>query len=157
MINVITAPKVLKNSLHDNTLFLAGSIEMGNATNWQNELIFELETSFNSDFNLTIFNPRREDWNSKCGSPEFYQQVTWELMMLEKSDLIFLYFDPDTKSPISLLELGLYTKSKKIIVFCPEKFYRKANVEIVCSFYNIPLFDNYEIAIEYLKKSLSKK
>ena len=42
----------------------------------------------------------------------------------------------DSKSPITLLELGLH-KDDNIIVCCPEGFYRKGNVDIVCKKYNI--------------------
>lgn len=55
-----------------------------------------------------------------------------------------MYFDPKTMSPISLLELGLYATSKKLHVICPEGFWRKGNIEIVCSKYNIPLYNSIE-------------
>jgi len=50
--------------------------------------------------------------------------------------------DPATQSPISLLELGLYANSGKLTVICPDGFYRKGNVEVVCALYDIPLFNN---------------
>ena len=46
-------------------------------------------------------------------------------------------FDPSSKSPITLLELGLFAKSSKIIVCCPEGFWRKGNVDIVCERYGV--------------------
>lgn len=55
-----------------------------------------------------------------------------------------MYFDPNTKSPISLLELGLYATSNKLHVICPDGFYRKGNIEIVCDKYNIPIYENIE-------------
>ena len=51
--------------------------------------------------------------------PQFSQQVNWELDALEVADWIVVYFDPDTQSPISMLELGLHAKSDKVIVCCP--------------------------------------
>ena len=80
--------------------------------------------------------------SKKFENPNFYQQVMWELTSLEVCDLIVMYFDPKTKSPISLLELGLFARSEKIIVVCPDGFWRKGNVEIVCNFYNIPLYSD---------------
>lgn len=130
------------------SVFLAGSIEMGLAENWQ-ELIgnWLIENDYN------VFNPRRSDWDSSWTqsyeNPNFSQQVKWELNALEKSDIIIMYLDPSTKSPISLLELGLYASSKKLLVVCPDGFYRKGNVEVVCSLYDIPLFNT----IDELKKS----
>ena len=51
-------------------------------------------------------------------------------------------------SPISLLELGYISgvNSSKLIVCCPNKFWRRGNVQIVCSRESIPLFDNIEEA-----------
>lgn len=125
------------------SVFLAGSIEMGIAEDWQANLG---EWFLHREWN--IFNPRRKDWDSSWiqsyQSPHFSQQVRWELNALDKSDLILMYLDPNTKSPISLLELGLYADSKKLQVICPDGFYRKGNVEVVCSIYDIPLFNTIE-------------
>jgi hypothetical protein len=125
------------------TIFLAGSIEMGKAVNWQERV--------NEHFHILgwdVFNPRRDDWDSsweqKFENAQFYQQVNWELNALEHADLIVMYFDPNTKSPISLLELGLFARSGKLQVICPEGFWRKGNVDIVCNYYNIPLYDKLE-------------
>jgi hypothetical protein len=125
------------------SIFLAGSIEMGIAEKWQESLgDWLLERNYN------VFNPRREDWDSSWiqtyESPQFSQQVKWELNALEKSDIIIMYLDPNTKSPISLLELGLHANSKKLWVVCPDGFWRKGNVEVVCSLYDIPLFNSLE-------------
>ena len=35
--------------------------------------------------------------------------------------------------------MGLYAKSKKLIVFCTPKFYRFDNVRLTCEKYHIPL------------------
>lgn len=59
---------------------------------------------------------------------------------MERATWIAMYFAPGTKSPISLLELGLFARSGKLIVCCPDGFWRKGNVEIVCAKYNIVLF-----------------
>ena len=131
-----------KRNRERKSVFLAGSIEMGKAENWQEEAT--------NTFNLSgwdVLNPRRDDWDSSWAqdfeNPQFYQQVNCELNALEHADLIIMYFDPNTKSPISLLELGLFARSNKLKVICPEGFWRKGNVDIVCNYYNIPLFDSW--------------
>lgn len=48
----------------------------------------------------------------------------------------------DSKSPISLLEIGLYAKSNKLIVFCTSNFYRWDNVRLTCEKYHIPLIQD---------------
>jgi len=143
--NVIKPPhSIVKNAKHNYTkIFLAGTIEMGNSEDWQTKVTEAL-----SDRPYTILNPRREAWDSsweqRIENPQFYQQVNWELDALNKSDIIILYLLPDSKSPISLLELGLYASSGKMLVCCPEGFWRKGNVEIVCERFNIPLYENIE-------------
>jgi hypothetical protein len=76
---------------------------------------------------------------------------------LNECDIIFMYFSPGTKSPISLLELGLHADSRKMIVCCPDEFWRKGNVEIVCSRHNIPLHDNLEHAMMCLSAVTSSE
>jgi hypothetical protein len=106
---------------------------------------------------LTFYNPRREDWNSewRSDSKEMIEQVNWEMNRLAEADIIFMYFSPGTKSPISLLELGLHA-SDNIIVCCPEGFWRKANVDIVCTRYRIPLYESLESALRALRTSILK-
>jgi hypothetical protein len=77
---------------------------------------------------------------------------------LDSSDIIVMYFDPNTKSPISLLELGLYAASGKLIVCCPEGFWRKGNVDIVCQRYKVPTVETIEDLIsnwDYLINKLN--
>jgi len=123
------------------SVFLAGSIEMGKAINWQSEM-----ENLLSGIPGVIYNPRRDDWDStwvqSINSPQFFEQVTWELTALESASVIALYFAAGTKSPISLLELGLFARTGKVIVCCPEGFWRKGNVDIVCARYNISQANN---------------
>ena len=124
-------------------VFLAGTIDMGNSEDWQRELTdFLLEINPN----LTIYNPRRDDWDStwkqEIQNAQFNHQVTWELTCLEKADLVIMYFGRDSKSPISLLETGLF--KEKIICYCPDGFYRKGNVDIVGERYGFPVWSNFE-------------
>ena len=131
------------------TVFLAGSIEMGLATDWQNEIITTLK-----DKNIIFLNPRRENWDSsweqKITNEQFKEQVTWELDSLDMSDIIVMVFDGATKSPISLLEFGLHAKSEKMIVYCPEPFWRKGNVDILCERFNIKQVNSLEEIIQML-------
>lgn len=138
-------------AFHAKSVFLAGSIEMGKAEDWQRRVYDELLDGF------YIYNPRRKDWDSSWEqsyeSPQFFQQVTWELNALEEADIILMYLSPGTISPISLLELGLYAESGKLVVVCPEGFHRKGNVDIVCDRYKVPQFDSLVHACEYIKRS----
>jgi hypothetical protein len=139
------------------SIFLAGSIEMGKAEDWQKTLTSELKSLGKG---LTVFNPRRDDWDSsweqKQSNVQFNRQVSWELNKLEECDVIFMYFSPETQSPISLLELGKFAGKKEMIVCCPEGFWRKGNVEILCTRENVPLFNDIESAIGALKTKINQ-
>ncbi len=140
----IQAPHPLKDDGRVK-VFLAGSIEMGNAEDWQKMIIKEL-----SDYPIQFLNPRRDDWDSSwkqtIEDKQFNEQVTWELTSLEASQFIIMYFDPNTKSPISLLELGIHAccNPERLIVLCPEGFWRKGNVDIVCKKYGVKQVKDFD-------------
>ncbi len=134
-------------------IFLAGSIEQNTAENWQEKIIQSIDNSY-----INILNPRRKDWDSSwkedINNPNFKEQVNWELQGLERANLIVMYFDPKTKSPISLLELGLYANSGKMVVCCPVGYWKKGNVDIVCQKYQIHQTNNIDELIIYLNNDL---
>ena len=148
---IITAPEPLK--INSKSIFLAGSIEQDKATRWQDEVIEKLK-----QYNYTILNPRRKvwdaSWEQRIDNPNFNEQVNWELDALGKADVILMYFDPKTKSPISLLELGLFAKSGKLIVCCPDGFWRKGNVDVVCDRFGIRQFLKLEDVIDFIKNKI---
>ncbi len=57
------------------SIFLAGSIEMGKAEDWQTQLTNLLT-------GVRVFNPRRDDWDpswtQSITNPNFKEQVEWE-------------------------------------------------------------------------------
>jgi hypothetical protein len=65
-----------------------------------------------------------------------------------------MFFAPDTEAPITLLELGLFARSGKLIVCCPAGFWRRGNVEVVCVRYGIPLVDRLTALIELVRLRL---
>jgi len=138
-------------------IFLAGSIEMGKAEDWQTKVSNALDSE-----EVLILNPRRDDWDSsweqKKENKQFAEQVNWELKAQEESEVILMYFDKNTQSPITLLELGLFGPSAgNMIVCCPEGFWRKGNVDIVCERYNIKQVETIEEMIEACKKIFTEE
>lgn len=133
---VLKPPAPLRKDPGTRSVFLAGSIEMGAAAPWQAEIEEALAHTA-----VTIWNPRRDDWDASWKQseedPRFVEQVTWELDAQERADLIAMYFAPGTKAPITLLELGLFARTRKIIACCPEGFWRKGNVDLVCHRYGV--------------------
>ena len=130
------------------TVFLAGSIEMGTAENWQDRLGNEISRYFG----LHVLDPRRPDWDASweqsVNNPQFLVQVVWEQLGLKVSDYVIFNFLPETKSPITLLELGQVLgwrgdKAKhSVVVLCPQGYWRKGNVDIVCASAGVKVVEN---------------
>ena len=136
------------------SVFLAGSIEMGQAEDWQSRFEGGLQSA-----DVIILNPRREEWDAawvqRIDHLEFRAQVEWELAAQERATLIAMYFVPATKSPVTLLELGLFARSGKVVVCCPDGYWRKGNVEIVCARYGVPMVESLDALIDYALKATS--
>lgn len=151
---VITAPEPF--CIRHPSVFLAGSIEQDTAEKWQEDLIRRL-----ADYPVTILNPRRKAWDASWDQSirhaEFRKQVEWELAAMERADFIAMYFAPKTKAPVTLLELGLFATSRKLIVCCPEGFWRKGNVDIVCEKYGLKQAGNLDALVTAIKDSFWKK
>jgi hypothetical protein len=148
---VVKAPDPFPNGRCD--LFLSGSIDMGNAPHWRKVVI-----EFLRDLPIVIANPRRDDWDStwiqSINCKQFREQVLWELDAMEKARMIGVYFAPDTYAPITLLEMGLFAHSDRLVVCCPNGFYRKGNIEIVTFRYGIPFYQSMDRFIAALKREL---
>jgi len=147
MRKVFTAPDYILNTERKG-IFLAGTIEMGKSVDWQQIAIYKL-----SGLDYDIYNPRRTNFDNVNSD----EQVNWEIDAMEKSKYIFMNILPDSKSPITLLEFGMHYKSGKLIVCCPKQFYRSENIHIMCERFSIPLFIDFDKAIEYTQKKLHKE
>lgn len=155
---VLLAPENISVSVTGSrpSVFLAGSIEMGTAENWQNKVIAGLAGQ-----TAIVLNPRRDDWDSswkqEIENQKFSEQVNWELDAMALAETIAMYFSPGTKSPITLLEFGLYADSGKLIVCCPKGFWRKGNIDIVCKRSGITTVDTLDEMISRIKTRIRGK
>jgi len=152
---VVTSPQTLPAAHDRPRVFLGGSIDMGKAIDWQAQVIAAL-----ADQDVLILNPRRPDWNPAwkpvAEEPEFRRQVEWELAALESADVIVLYLTPGSQSPISLLEMGLHARSGKLVVLCPEGFWRKGNVDITGEKYGVRQVESLEALIAEVKARVKR-
>jgi hypothetical protein len=138
------------------TVFLSGSIDAPPAS-WQTSLSNSL-----SHLPITILNPHRPDWDSSwkedISFKPFQDQVNWELDGMERADIIAVYFGAEAKAPITLMELGLFARrgKDKMIVACPEGYWKRGNVQIVCERFNIELVGTVEELTRGVIKKLKK-
>lgn len=153
-VEVFKAPEKYTKEKGKTYVFLAGSIEQGKAEDWQTKLTKAIE---NNCENVVVLNPRRDDWDSSwkesIKNKQFKEQVDWELDAQEQADYIFMYFDKETKSPITLLELGLFADPKRLVICCPDGYWKKGNVEVVADRKGIELYNDYE---EFEKSCIEK-
>ena len=136
-------PAPLALPANSRAVFLAGSIDMGTAENWQARAAEAL-----ADLDVDVLDPRRDAWDASWRQSiehaEFRGQVEWELDGLERADTIAMWFSPESKAPITLLELGLFARTGKVVVGCPEGFWRRGNIEIVCARFGLPLLATWD-------------
>lgn len=142
----VQAPNPLPVSMSDfdTSIFLAGSIEMGKAEPWQAEVASRL-----SNASVVILNPRRDDWDvswvQDIDNDQFRTQVMWELDNISRADFVVFYFDPNTQSPITLLELGRQAAEGNVgVVCCPPGFWRRGNIQVLCAVHGIKLVSTKE-------------
>jgi hypothetical protein len=138
---------------YNGSVFLAGSIEMNKATEWQKRVVAALE-----DLSVAILNPRRmawdPDWEQRPSNPDFRAQVTWEHDGLDTVDVVALYFEAGTNSTIALMELAKVAaeRPKDIVVCCPEGFWRVGNVEMTVERYELCLVRNFADMVEGVRR-----
>ena len=127
-------------------IFLAGTIDNGDSDDWQYDVFLHLAI-YSEIFNdFTVFSPRRKNWKEDATQEDIEDQIKWEQEKLDEADLIIMVFQDNSKSPISLLELGLYGPAGKLICFCTPNFYRYTNVKLTCEKWGIPLIEQLSAA-----------
>lgn len=109
---------------------------------------------------MVIFDPRRDEWDANAGEELIRNQIDWELNAQEISDLIVFYFDSNTKSPITLLELGLALgQGKSVLVYCLPSYWRYENVRTTLEYFEKLdcLMRNEEELISRIKDKVTSK
>lgn len=149
---VVLAPKPFMKEPSRPIVFLSGSIDTPPAT-WQHQV-----TNALSHLPITILNPHRTDWDSSWvedpSFPPWAEQVKWELDGMEAADVMAVYFGAKTPAPITLLELGLWARSGKCVVGCPDGYSKKGNVRMVCERYGVQCVGSVGELVEGVKRKL---
>ncbi len=148
MTNVIIAPNPFDTSGYK--VYLAGAIDMGDAVNWQKQVIKALA----NNTGLVLLNPRR----AKFTKETIDQQINWELHAMESADAILMWFPKEAEAPISFLETGLYLQSGKLVLGAEKGFFRRRNLELTTEFYKVKLWGHLdELVAEILRLYIASK
>lgn len=106
-------------------VFLAGGIT--NVGDWQEYARGYLERA--ADFPVTVFNPRREDFDL-ADTTATVEQIRWEHRMLRTADVVLFWFAPGPSvQPITLFELGSAAEREvRIVVGADRSYARRTDV-----------------------------
>lgn len=122
MVDLIIAPSK-KEAIYKDKLFLAGGIT--GCPNWQETVINHLH-----DCDVTLFNPRRKDFD--VTNPNLtIEQIGWEYKKLREATAILFWFPKETLCPIVLFELGAHLgRNVPLFIGCDREYARIKDVEI---------------------------
>lgn len=128
------------------TIFLAGTTSPTGQPDWRDTLKSALEERLGGDKaldNVVLLNPMRHDWDrtwkEDFSDSRWAEQVQWELDMQDAADIVVVFFHGISPAPISLLELGICVRSRRVIACALEGYSKTGNVEAVCRRYGAVL------------------
>ena len=139
-------------------IFLAGSIDSGNEIDWRQETADYIKESWFKDKqnteSITIYNPKKgKEWAVDLEN----EQATWDISMLNIADYIILHLTGDSVSPVSLLELGLYARDKKLFLSINDDYLRK-NIALLyysCYGYNT-IYSSIKESVDAIKNNWNR-
>jgi hypothetical protein len=118
MVLVVRPPAPLEKAPGTRSIHLSGE-----GTSWRAHVIAALAGA-----PVTIWDPDGDDPDA----------IAWELAAAEQADRVLVYLDPAARSPSALVTLALLARTGRAVVCCPEGFWRKGHVELVCRVYGVP-------------------
>jgi len=156
---VIYAPRRPKAFTYSTSIFLAGTIAR-TGPDWRMTLTATLGGN-----EVTILNPHREDWDSswreEVSFSPWKEQVQWEKDMRECADIAVFFFHPDSKAPITLGEFGASSvhvrQGQTVIVGCPDGFWQKGWVQLMCKLEHIKFVESEQALIEAVQMEMWKR
>ena len=85
----------------------------------------------------------------RIGMP--HDQARWTIRSSGNWTISKMQILGTSKSPISLLEMGLHAKGGKMSVICEKDVYRYDNVRITCDYYGVPLYKDLDSFLNTLE------
>jgi len=143
MDNTLVVHRPPRSKLHSldytrHRIYLSGSMI---GVDWQSRFIKQLEP-----YSFDVFNPRYPSCHIANNPKDVFE---WELDHMSIANVIAFYFDPFAEhvSNTSLIALGMYAKTDKVIVCCPEDFPRKDDIDALCVYENVAQVDSLDTLI----------
>lgn len=160
-VRVIQPPSFLVSPSIRHSVFLGGSIEMGEAEKWQDRFIEKLAEKLKKSGTgrvFDVYNPRRDDWDSSwvqsIENPQFYQQVTWELTEIKRCDTRVFYFAPETISPVTMLKFGDSWNMERTYLCAHPDYLRYGNLQIFAYMRKLHIYKNLDEVIQKIMFSV---
>lgn len=122
MINIVTPPSLFI-SASGPSIFLAGSINRGEADDWQAQ-VSTAATATWIETDLTLYNPRRSTWADASEN----EQMAWTLPLLKTVDYVIMHLTGSGASPISTLELGMFIDDPRLYLSVDDSYDRKETI-----------------------------
>jgi hypothetical protein len=160
VIHVRTAPDRTPLSHSMPLVFLAGSIDQGDAPDWQARVIATARAQPGLP-DVVFANPRRPDWDRTWTAPMhpgLVEQIAWELDHLENSAFVLFCFTPESSAPVTLLELGAMLgqlPAERVVVVCPDTYWRFTNVAVTCGRRGVGVLPTLEAGLDRLFAALT--
>lgn len=133
---VIRAP-ARPQQTHRLSIFLGGTASDTGEPDWREALNKGL-----ADQAVTIFDPKRDDWDATWredfSDTRWADQIQWELDMQDTADIIVVLFHGVTAAPVSLAEMGMASRTGKLIACALDGYCKKGYVEAVCRKFKAP-------------------
>ncbi|KAH6886283.1 hypothetical protein B0T10DRAFT_490939 [Thelonectria olida] len=133
---IILAPSRPEQT-HRRSIFLAGTTTATGEADWREALSKAL-----ADQPVTIFNPKRDDWDSSwredSSDERWAEQIQWELDMQHQANIVVVLFHGVTAAPVSLAEMGMASQTGKLIACALDGYSKRGYVEAVCWKYKAP-------------------
>ncbi|KAH7129931.1 hypothetical protein B0J13DRAFT_563553 [Dactylonectria estremocensis] len=149
---IVRAP-ARPHQTHRLSIFLAGTTSATGEPDWRDELSKSL-----ADQPVTIFNPKRDDWDSTWredfSDKRWADQIQWELDMQDAASVIVVLFHRATAAPVSLAEMGMASRTGKLVACALDGYYKRGYVEAVCRKYKAPFVSTEDELRRVVKERL---
>jgi len=132
------------------SVFLAGSISSDEAIDWQQMIADSMQNS-----SVALLNPRSSNWIEPETTEAFKMLVDWDWDAMLFADYVVVYFDANTQSPVSMMELGMLVMAKpdKTVVVCPDEFWRSKHVNALCERHGIHTVKDIYGVLDFFNES----